>query len=113
MKDRLSTRLKGNGYQKAQLSIYEKEKISQTIQPMYQYGTLAKIWDVSRDTIKQAVRYLIKHDRSFKIKHLKGTTIELVPSSEIPKLLESVATMQNRTYLPSNKPKAEGANGLP
>ena len=101
MKDRFSTRLKGNGYQKAQLSIYEKELICRTLQPHYRFGTLAKMWDVSRDTIKQAVEYQIKKDRTFRLRHLKGTTIVLVPASETPKLFEIVANMGNRTYLPS------------
>ncbi len=101
MKDRLSTRLNGTNYKKAQLSIYEKENICRTLQPHYQFGTLAKIWDVSRDTIRQAVEHLIKKDGTFRVRHLKGTTIVLVPASETPKLFEIVANMGNRTYLPS------------
>ena len=102
--DRLATRLNGaQDYKSAKLTIYEKEDICKSLQPHYKFGTLAKIWDVHGDTISQAVDFLLKKDPSFKVRRLKGTTVVLIPSSQIPKLLEYVDNLSQRRYLPSKQ----------
>jgi hypothetical protein len=109
MSDRLSTRFEklnpsGNvslsqEYRKFRLTVYEQEEICQKLQPHYQISTLAKLYDVHKDTLDKTIRYLLRTDDTFRLRELKGTTIVLVPASEVPKILKTVDYLKNRKYL--------------